>query len=760
MPRIPGARRLSRLWLNLSFPAKGAVIVAIPATCALAMLFLLADAQRRFESSNQWVIHSEQVLSQSRELLAASLSAEASARGYLLTREPAFLDIHQGARRRVSNGFSQVLSLTEDNPGQQEHMRRAMGLMREEIVALDRQMTGAAAEIRGAVNESRRRLDTLKAEIDAFDAEEHRLLAVRRGDMLRHRDRLRLAILAFCFVGGLAAVFGVLLFTSNVRRRLERIAGNAARLARRESDGPVDSGRDAIGRLEETLLETTRSMLDRERRLSENAAELERAKLAAEAAVKAKTEFVANMSHEIRSPMNALLGAAEMLATTELDAKQAEFVKMIDRAGNNLLSVINEVLDHAKVEAGRLELERIPFDLDMTVGRVKDLLAATAAEKGLELLTRREAGVPQRVVGDAQRLQRVLINLVSNALKFTETGFIAIKVAPGDSAGMLRFSVADTGIGIPRDRQEAIFGQFTQADASTTRQYGGTGLGLSIARQIVELMGGRIWVESEPRAGSTFLFTASLPEAPAAAEEPARAAPAAPKPASWKRKLGARILLAEDSATSVSLIHAYLAETGCALEVAGDGEAAMARLMEGRYNLVLMDAQMPKLDGYEVMRRFRAWERNHGRPRTPMVAVTAHAFQEDIENAIKAGADAQLTKPFRRDSLLEAIELYQRPDGAADTLVEVPEFLRELAPEFLRRQRYGLLAVSSAYQAGEFEPIQSFAHNMKGCGKSFGFPRLTDLGREMERAAKDRDAAGLSRQIADLREYLTEVDVA
>jgi CheY-like chemotaxis protein len=207
-------------------------------------------------------------------------------------------------------------------------------------------------------------------------------------------------------------------------------------------------------------------------------------------------------------------------------------------------------------------------------------------------------------------------------------------------------------------------------------------------------------------------------------------------------------------------MQAYLSDTGCSLDVVGDGEAALALLLARRYNLVLMDAQMPKLDGYEAMRRFREWERAEGRARTPIVAVTAHAFQEDIDRAIKAGADAQLTKPFRRDSLLESIELYQRPDGAGDQRVEVPGFLRELAPEFLRRQRYGLLSVTTALQAGDFDPIQSFAHNMKGCGRSFGFPRLTDLGRDMETAAKDRDAGVLRRQLADLREYLTEVDIA
>jgi signal transduction histidine kinase/CheY-like chemotaxis protein len=747
------------VWLNLSLTAKGGAIVAIPLSCTLAMLFLLADVQRRFEASNHWVIHSEQVLSQSRDILAASLSAEATARGYLLTRDPAFLELFRNARRNVSNGFSQILRLTEDNPGQQEHMRHAMRLMQNEIAELDAQIAGGAADLSGAVNASRRRIDTLKAEIDSFDKEERRLLDESRRETVTHRDRLRYGLWAFCVVGALAAILGSMLFTTNVRCRLERIAENAARLARREADGPVDRSQDAIGRVEEALVATTRTLLDREQRLAENAAELERAKLAAESAVRAKTEFVANISHEIRSPMNALLGATEMLGATALTPKQAEYVQMLDRAGNNLLSVINEVLDHAKIEAGRLELESVPFELTAVFDRVATLMSGAASEKGLEILSKLLPSVPRLVAGDPARLQRVLINLVSNAIKFTEIGFVAIKVEPASVPGMLHFSVADTGIGIPRDRQDAVFQKFTQADASTTRRYGGTGLGLSISKHIVELMGGRIWVESEEGAGSTFHFTAALAAAPEPRVEPAPA-PARSNGVNGSRRLGARILLADDSASSVALIQAYLAETGCTIEVAVDGEAALERLIGGRYNLVLMDVQMPKLDGHEVTRRFREWERAEGRPRTPIVAVTAHAFQEDVDNAIKAGADAQLTKPFRRDSLLEAIEIYQRPEGATDQRVDVPGFLRELAPEFLRRQRCGLLSVAIAMKSGEFDSIQSFAHNMKGCGKSFGFPRLTELGREMERAAKDGDADSLRRQLQDLREYLTEVDVA
>ncbi len=723
------------------------------------MVVLLADLQRKFEAANQAVIHTEQVLGESREILAASLSTEATARGYLLSHDPAFLDLHRAARKRVMDGFSQILQGTEDNPGQQERMRASMRLMREEIAALEAQISApTAADLPAAVNASRHRLETLGSQITDFESEERRLLAVRGEQSLAHRDRMRLMLWGFAIVGVLAAVFGSLLFMTGFKRRLDRIAENAARFSRRESNGPVDGSADAIGRLEKALIMTTGALLDRERLLSENAVELERAKSAAEAAAQAKTEFVATISHEIRSPMNALLGAAELLSATGLDEKQREYAGMLTRAGNNLLSVINDVLDHSKLEAGRLELERVPFECAATVNRVVELLSVSASEKGLHLVAKCLPGVPKHLTGDPNRLQRVLINLVSNAIKFTAAGVVAVRVEPAEPVGYLHFSVADTGIGIPPDRLEAIFQKFTQAGVSTTREYGGTGLGLAICRQIVEMMGGRIWVESELGAGSTFHFTAALPAA-----EPLPATPRTGVPAKEKLRsnaLRARILLAEDSESNVALMKAYLSETGYIIDIASDGETALGHLIAGHYNLALMDVQMPKLDGYEVTRRFREWERSQSRARTPILSLTAHAFQEDTEQAIKAGADAHLTKPIRRETLLEAIELYQRPDGGSDIRVEVPDFVRELAPEFLRRQRYGLLSVASALKEGEFQSIQSFAHNMKGAGQSFGFEYLTDLGRQMEMAAKDRDAGALSKQFTSLKEYLTSVDVA
>jgi len=754
------ATGLSRIWLNLSLPRKGGAIVAIPLLCIFSMLAMFGYLQRRAEAADQVVIHTANVLQQSGAILADSLSLEATARGYLLSREPAFLQLHRESRANLTAAFNAALELTNDNPGQHEHLLHAQSLMLEEVAALDAQVTlQPSDQLTDLVQRSRHRIDLVRAEIEAFDREERRLLNERQITRLTHRKRVRGALIGFALLGILAGIFGVKLFTSGVNQRLERIAENAARFSQRGSEGAVDGSTDAIGQLEGTLIGTTRALLDREDRLSEAAVELERAKTAAEAAAQAKTEFVATISHEIRSPMNALLGAAEMLQATELNETQAEYVALLNGAGTNLLATVNEVLDHAKIEAGQLELDIIPFDCAATVDRVAQLLSVSAAEKGLDLLVKYTPETPRYVVGDPERLQRVLINLVSNAVKFTESGVVALRVEPGEGESMLHFAVADTGIGIPKDRQDAIFEKFVQAGTSTRRTYGGTGLGLAICKHIVELMGGRIWVESEAGEGSTFHFTASLPRAAEApASTPIRAAAKA-NGFSPAKHLGARILLAEDAATNVALIKAYLSGTNCSLEVATDGLAALELLKSHRYNLALMDVQMPGLDGYEVTRRFREWERANERPRTPILSVTAHAFQEDIEAAIHSGADGRLTKPFRREALLDAIELYQRPDDTSEIRVAVPEFIRELAPEFLRRQRLGMLTVATALKSGEFDSIQSFAHNMKGCGRSFGFPRLTDLGRDIETAARDHDSAALRTQIDELREYLTAVDI-
>jgi PAS domain S-box-containing protein len=535
-------------------------------------------------------------------------------------------------------------------------------------------------------------------------------------------------------------------------------------------------GADELARAKEAADIANRELMEANRYLEETNRLAREMAQRAEALSAAKSEFLANMTHEIRTPLNGILGMTDLALQTDLKSDQHEYIDLVRTSAEALLFLVNDVLDYSKYEAGKLALNHMELSLRTLMASVLKPLALRASLNKLRFEYVVNDDVPDHLIGDPHRVGQILMNLVSNAIKFTHAGKIAVDVRRESTQGsrvVLLFSVRDTGIGIPPEKHQMIFDPFTQADGSTTRKYGGTGLGLSIAAGLVKMMDGRIWVESQPGEGAAFYFTVTMNLTAEKQPDGSARMPDLP-PRRDKRNL--RILLAEDNTVNQRLATHVLEREGHHVQVAGSGQEAIAMLEQEEFDVVLMDIQMPDLDGLQATARIRQMERTSGK-RLPIVAMTAQTGDSDRQLCLNAGMDAYVSKPIRVSELMNLIESVV-PGGCfmdskhdQKSVVEAQfanldealalsrvggdfELLQEVVGLFLDDYPRALEKIRSAVAANDASGVEHNAHSLKGSVSTFGATDVFESALALEKQGRSGNLSGALDGVSKLEKAL------